>query len=670
MNSISNKLRNLCCRGINPVLVAIVISFTVFTLFRVGLCIWQYKIAEGNLINIFYWGLRYDLSICCTMYAAVLLIALVFNFFSSTPVFVKKILTVLISLILTVQILTEVTTFPFIEEYGVRPNELYIEYLIYPKEVVSMLANGHLLEAFVSIFISLLAAYGFYKLFDRIYRKQQNTKIIPAVLLFVTVTAIVPVGLRGTLGHKPLNPSNAAFSESPLLNTIPINSAFNIFYALRHFGENDVKSSQIYAFADAVTVLESLEKLSSIKKSGHNDLSCPINQKITPAIIPDKKRNVVVILMESFGARYVESLGGDPIAPNLEKLKNEGWWFERMYATGHRSVRGIEAVTASYVPGPLPSQVKLNHKRPFTTISEIYQQLGYDTSFIYGGESHFDNMRSFFFNNGVNKIIEQKDYKTPKYVASWGVSDEDLFEKANAYFKEKNNTDTPFCSVVFTSSFHDPFDIPDGKVNIDGVKTGDPKRLTAAKYADYALGRFFEMAKKEEYYSNTVFLIIADHDSRVKGIDAFPLTNFSIPALIISPDLKPKKDNRIVSQIDMLPTLLSVTGVSGDLPLVGQDLMQQNITERAPLAYNEIFGYIDGKDNTLTLMMPGFKPALYNIKKGNSIKALNTDYSTDPQTNMQNFPDLKYKIGILNLGITIYENDYQRADCIKNLKQL
>ncbi|MGN0902696.1 MAG: LTA synthase family protein, partial [Succinivibrio sp.] len=572
--------------------------------------------------------------------------------------------------ILTVQVLTEVTTFPFIEEYGVRPNELYVEYLIYPKEVVSMLANGHLLEAVISVVISILTAYGFYKLFDRIYKKQQNTKIIPAVLLFVVVTALLPVGLRGTLGHKPLNPSNAAFSESPLLNTIPINSAFNIFYALRHFGENDVKSTQIYAFADAVTVLDSLEKISSVKKSSQNDLSCPINQEITPAIIPEKKRNVVVILMESFGARYVESLGGDPIAPNLEKLKNEGWWFERMYATGHRSVRGIEAVTASYVPGPLPSQVKLNHKNPFTTISEIYQQLGYDTSFIYGGESHFDNMRSYFFNNGVNKIIEQKNYKNPKFVASWGVSDEDLFEKANAYFKEQNSSGTPFCSVVFTSSFHDPFDIPDGKVNIDGVKTADPKRLTAAKYADYALGKFFEMAKNEEYYSNTVFLIIADHDSRVKGIDAFPLTNFSIPALIISPDLKPKKDNRVVSQIDMLPTLLSVTGVSGDLPLVGQDLMQHNITERAVVAYNEIFGYIDGKANTLTLMIPGFKPALYSIEKGNSIRSLKTEYSSDPLTNMQNFPDLKYKIGALNLGITVYENDYQRAECIKNLKQL
>lgn len=192
-----------------------------------------------------------------------------------------------------------------------------------------------------------------------------------------------------------------------------------------------------------------------------------------------------------------------------------------MFATGHRSVRGIEAVTASYPPGPLSSQVKLDHPKPITTLPLIFKKLGYTTSFIYGGESHFDNMRSYFLNNGVDYVIEQRDYKDPEFVASWGVSDEDLYKKANEEFVKLSAENKPFCSVVFTSSFHDPFDIPRGKVDISNIKTDDPNRLKAAKYADYALGRFFDIAEKEDYYKNTIFVVIADHDSRVRGLEGF-----------------------------------------------------------------------------------------------------------------------------------------------------
>ncbi len=645
-------------RGIYPVLTFFVLSIVLFMLSRTALLIWHPEGTEGHIIDIYKYGLLYDVSINCTMYAVVFLICILSNFLSKVPAFILILQKLLLSLIITIQLLLEISTPSFIIEYGVRPNHIYVEYLIYPKEVLSTLVNGHLFESLFCILICITSFILFYKLASKLYRDYTSIKVKKSLLCLVLAIVLIPYGIRGTItNHKPLNPSNSSFCTSPLGNTIPVNSTFNVFYALRHISDSDIKSSSIFAFDNTVNVLNNYDKFSKVTKPKTIDSSCPINQVITPKVTPSQKRNVVIIVEESFGARYVQSLSGDPIAPELEKLKNEGWWFERLYATGHRSVRGLEAITASYPPSPLASQVKLEHREELTTISSIYKRLGYKTSFIYGGESHFDSMRSYFLNNGVEEIIEQKDYKDPEFVASWGVSDEDLFKKANEKFVKLSNNNQPFCSVVFSSSFHDPFDIPQGKVNIDGVKTDDPRRLTAAKYADYALGKFFEQAKKEDYYKNTVFLVIADHDSRVRGIGAFPLTNYSIPALIISPDITPRVDKRIVSQIDMLPTLLSLTGVSGEFPLSGEDLTRDDIIERAPVSYNELFGYVKG--DKFTLLVPGTAPIFFKIGEHNTIT----------ESNSLSQKDLSVSVSVLNLGIQIYENNFQRISCMKGLKQ-
>ena len=645
-------------RGIYPVLTFFVLSIVLFMLSRTALLIWHPEGTEGHIIDIYKYGLLYDVSINCTMYAVVFLICILSNFLSKVPAFILILQKLLLSLIITIQLLLEISTPSFIIEYGVRPNHIYVEYLIYPKEVLSTLVNGHLFESLFCILICITAFILFYKLASKLYRDYTSIKVKKSLLCLVLAIVLIPYGIRGTItNHKPLNPSNSSFCTSPLGNTIPVNSTFNVFYALRHISDSDIKSSSIFAFDNTVNVLNNYDKFSKVTKPKTIDSSCPINQVITPKVTPSQKRNVVIIVEESFGARYVQSLSGDPIAPELEKLKNEGWWFERLYATGHRSVRGLEAITASYPPSPLASQVKLEHQEELTTISSIYKRLGYKTSFIYGGESHFDSMRSYFLNNGVEEIIELKDYKDPEFVASWGVSDEDLFKKANEKFVKLSNNNQPFCSVVFSSSFHDPFDIPQGKVNIDGVKTDEPRRLTAAKYADYALGKFFEQAKKEDYYKNTVFLVIADHDSRVRGIGAFPLTNYSIPALIISPDITPRIDKRIVSQIDMLPTLLSLTGVSGEFPLSGEDLTRDDIIERAPVSYNELFGYVKG--DKFTLLVPGTAPIFFKIGENNTIT----------ESNSLSQKDLSVSVSVLNLGIQIYENNFQRISCMKGLKQ-
>jgi phosphoglycerol transferase MdoB-like AlkP superfamily enzyme len=333
----------------------------------------------------------------------------------------------------------------------------------------------------------------------------------------------------------------------------------------------------------------------------------PTLHRQEPAIARDKPLNLVIVLQESLGATFVESLGGLPVTPELEKLKGEGWWFEQLYATGTRSVRGIEAVVAGYAPTPARSVVKLSlAQHNFYTLAAGLGRQGYHTEFVYGGEAHFDNMRAFFTGNGFQNIVDRKQMK-PHFVGSWGASDEDLFDKALERLTMLHAANKPFFSLIFTSSNHEPFEFPDGKIALR-----DPTKQTvnnAVKYADFALGKFIAQAKRQDYWKDTVFLIVADHDNRVYGNSLVPIKKFHIPGLILGADIAPKRIATMASQIDLAPTLLSLIGVASEHPMIGRDLARDSATPgRALIQFNDYFAYLEGRD--ATILRPGKPPLL------------------------------------------------------------
>lgn len=412
-------------KGLFPVVLSFIIALFIFNLSRLSLCIWHFNETKEHLLSIFYYGLRYNLSILCLIFAPLVLIIVSFSKVKKLNAVFTKTVVIYSAFVLSLITFLEVATVPFINEYGVRPNQIFLEYLIYPKEVFNMMLSGHKLDSSIAILSFALSFFVFFKIFVKITNSYEPSSKKSLIVQFLLVLIVFPLLVRGSLTHKPLNPSNAAFCESQTANSIPVNTSFNLFYVAKHLGEDNVNKSEIYAFAtldEVVTSVHNLSKANFIK----DDSNCPILQEITPIFNAEHKKNVVVILLESFGAQYVKSLGGLDLAPNIDKLSEDGWFFTNMFATCHRSVRGIEAITASNLPSPLPSIVKLSNKEKLATLFSIYEKVGYRTSFIYGGESHFDNMRTFFFNNGADTIIEQKDYKSPSFTASWGVSDEDI----------------------------------------------------------------------------------------------------------------------------------------------------------------------------------------------------------------------------------------------------
>lgn len=593
---------------LHPIFIFILFNLLVFNLSRLGLAIWQHQ--RISLVDgwgqLLLQGLRIDIVSICYLFGVPSLLLVVFGL-NKVGAFLLRIWLVLCSVFV---LFMELATPAFIETYDFRPNRLFVEYLSYPKEVFTMLKQGHLEAVIISLVFTILATIIYWRLSGKVVKNVRSLHLkwrFPVALL---VIAFAFMGARSSFAHRGINPAMVAFSADLLVNSLVLNSGYSVLYAVQQLKDEDKSSEQYGKMAVD-------EMLSIVKRSRNRPESDYVSADIptltyNQATYQGKPKNIVIVLQESQGAQFIGTLGGKPLSPKFDKLAQQGWLFENLYATGTRSVRGIEAVTAGFTPTPARATVKLTKSQNgFFTIAELLKRQGYHTSFIYGGEKHFDNMASYFYGNGFQTIIDEKDYKNPKFVGTWGMSDEDLFDKAHETFLMLAEQDKPFFSLVFTSSHHDPFEFPDGKIVLFDSKK--QTRNNAAKYADYALGYFFNLAQKSNYWDNTIFLVIADHDSRVAGDDLVPIRHFHIPALILGEGIEPKRDDRLVSQIDMPTTLLSLAGVSGEYPMIGYDLTQPSNPNRAFMQYDQVQAMMKGSD--VVIMMPNATIQGYEYQK-------------------------------------------------------
>ncbi|EJU9969996.1 LTA synthase family protein [Vibrio alginolyticus] len=610
---------------LQPIAAFSLFSLLFLSISRVLLAFWQIDRIDSlnDLIYILGQGLRVDIATLCWLFILPTLFSTFMPLTGKMGECWKRILRIWMVLGLWVLVYMELATAPFIQEYDLRPNRLFVEYLIYPKEVLSMLWTGYKLELFIGALGTVLTITLGWKWSKKLTDKAQqvNWKWRPLLALFVVLFGVA--GARSSLGHRPLNPAMVAFSNDPLLNDLALNSSYSLLFAVNSM-KSEKSAEQFYGKMDTQKMLE-LVRTSSTKSDFTPSLLPTMNSN--PATYQGKHKNLVILLQESLGAQFVGALGGLPLTPNLDELMKEGWQFTQMYATGTRSVRGIEAVTTGFPPSPSRAVVKLSKSQTgFFTIADLLKAQGYHTQFIYGGEANFDNMKTFFFGNGFDQIVEEDDYNNPSFVGSWGVSDEDLYNKANEEFERLSKSDKPFFSLVFTSSNHSPYEYPKGK--IEPYDSEYMTRKNAVKYSDYALGTFFEKAKKSSYWDDTIFIVIADHDARVSGANLVPVKHFHIPALILGKGIQPRKDDRIANNIDMPPTLLSLIGVNAKTPMIGRDLTKPlaREDERAMMQYDKNFGYLT-RDN-LVVLSPGEKiSTLAYDFKDQTMKPLEVDES-------------------------------------------
>lgn len=611
---------------LKPLLRFTIILISIFITSRIALLFWQHsRLNDGDIWPIISGAIRIDLSsigYLATIGVFILILHVVAR--PKTELF-QRIFTLYGSCVVTVVVIIEASTPAFINQYDVRPNRLYIEYLDYPQEVFSMLVHGHLFAMLSTLLLASLTSVYSYRLLCRAFTQPPSLKKASNLPILMAALIICLFAARGTLNHRPLNPALVYFSQDSLVNSLVLNSTYSVAFALKNMG-NEKSASNLYGTMLRQQIIDTVKKASYRKQFVVGNIPTLAHNK---PFVSGVKKNLVIILEESLGARFVGELGGLDITPELDKLYQQGWGFDNLYATGTRSVRGIEAITTGFTPSPSRSVVKLSKSQHnFFSLADVFSQEGYKTQFIYGGESHFDNMKSFFLGNGFNDIVDINHIDNPQFISSWGVSDEDLFNQADKELTKLSNSTEPFFSLVFTSSNHDPFDIPQGKVSLPkGHNPENYKRDLAIKYADYALGKFINKAKTRSYWENTVFLVVADHDVRVFGSEPVPLKSFHIPAVILNSDMKSKRDPRLVSQIDLPVTLMSLLGIDQATPMLGFDLTKSYPVERAMMQYYDNFAYLE--NDRAVILMPNQQTSYWRYNKQTKIQEKNEQLNVD-----------------------------------------
>lgn len=578
------------------------IGLLTLSLSRLALILWQYERVEPTQLfgSIMLQGIRADFILMCLLAAIPVLLSL---FLAWRPLkrswFRFTYGWSLLALIAVVFL--ELSTPSFLLQYDIRPNRLYVEYLKYPKEVFSTLWHGFRLPLVLGIAFTV----GLALLFRRLLRiADADLQLWPVklhTLIWPLAVFIVFAGIRSTTQHRPANPAMFAITADAMVNSLVINSGYSVLYAIYSL-KHEARSTEVYGKLPEDVVVLQTRDWPWLKAYQYTNPEYPTLHWQQAQVSRQKPLNIVVVMQESLGATFVGSLGGAPVTPHLEKLKNEGIWFKNLYATGTRSVRGIEAVVAGFMPTPAQSVVKLsNSQNGFTTLASILQQQGYQTQFVYGGEAHFDNMRSFFTGNGFSDVVDLPRMKAPQFVGSWGASDEDLFNTAHQQLIQMHAKGQPFFSLIFTSTNHEPFEFPDGRIELHE----EPKSTAnnAVKYADWAMGQFFDKAKASAYWQDTVFLVVADHDNRVYGSNLIPVEKFHIPGLILGGQINVGVIEPLASQIDLAPTLLSLAGVSACHPMDGRDFIADPASPgRALIQFDNLFALMADED--LTILRP------------------------------------------------------------------
>ncbi|MDE5424367.1 LTA synthase family protein [Ancylomarina sp. DW003] len=606
-------------KSLAPLLSFLFISIALFFTSRLvySFIYWERITLEPQFWKLFIVGLRIDLILICYYTSLPLLAFLIVPkyWILKSHYFWVSYFTFFIGL----TSMMEMSTFAFIEQYDLRPDRIFIEYLDHIKEVSGTLIGNNPYSLFFTILFTIIISVLAWHFFSKMIKTYESSSLKEGLILLPILGGLVFLGGRSSLSPRPANVSTAYFSHSSkMANELSLNSTFSVFCAyLKMKDEKD--PSRKYGKMSKEEVIERVEKSGSVKWNKGLNAKIPFFHKQEPSTKTNKPYNIVVFIQESLGAEYVGCLGGLPLTPNLDKLSQEGMLLTNLYATGTRTVRGIEATISGFLPTPGRSVVKLGKSRSlFFTVAELLKQKGYSTNFVYGGMSNFDDMKSFFKGNGFTHIYDQPSFKTPVFEGTWGVSDEDLAVKANEVFKEKG--DKPFFALMLSTSNHAPFEFPKGRIKLyDKEEQGTVHN--AMKYADYAIGKFFELAKKESYYENTIFLVVADHNTRVYGDDLVPVSKFHIPGLIIGPNIKARSCARLCSQIDLMPSLLSMAGIESHHPMIGTDLSKQNeeTNGRSIMQFSNKHAYRVG--DTVVVHQPN-KAAQCFLYKNKRLKAI------------------------------------------------
>ncbi len=484
----------------------------------------------------------------------------------------------------------------FFDEFSSRFNYIAFEYLAYPTEVLSNLQQSYpLLPIVAGIAVGAILLY--------LPMRRRTTP-----LLFVQLPAVRRYGFFGaTLALIAALAATTTMTSTQLGDDRLANEcAGNAVYSFGYYAwTNRFDYEPFYLTGNLTEGFDRVaRRVVGPGEHRHTGSSNPLDRTIDTGR-PRRDYNVVLILEESFGSDFVGVLGDKRgLSPRLDALSRKGILFDNFFATGNRTARAIEATLTSLPPIPTESILKRDHSDRVYTMANILAERGYQRMFVYGGRGLFDGMRSFTLANGFERFIEQSDYENPRFTNAWGVCDEDIFDKALYTFDMAALRDKPFFGVVLTVSNHQPFTYPDGRIS---EPSSAQRRVNAIKYADHALGRFFDMAKDHPFHANTIYIVMGDHGARVYGAQMFPIKSYRIPVLMILPhgEQAGTRCSTLASSLDIAPTIMGRLGGSYRSVFYGRNVLGiEPSSAYALMQHNHSLALLRADDTMTVLSCP------------------------------------------------------------------
>lgn len=479
-----------------------------------------------------------------------------------------------------------VSEFTFWNEFASRFNFIAVDYLVYTSEVLGNIRESYNLPLLLAL-VGVLAL----ALWGAVWWAAREAWRHPVRVAW----PVLAFWLLAPLSCLLLDARLKEFSADAQLNEVAGNGYFDFWHAFNH---NEIAYDRYYltlpaAKAQAV-LAEALSAGGAPRASAHAVSATAAPPGFDRQIAndgPESRLNVVLVSIESLSAEFMASFGGTKgLTPHLDALAQQGMLFTQLYATGTRTVRGLEALTLSVPPTPGHAIVKRPDNAGLFTIGSVFQSKGYEPIFLYGGYGYFDNMNAFFSGNGYT-VVDRTALEPSQihFENIWGVADEDLFDLTLRELDRRHAEGRRFFAHVMTTSNHRPFTYPEGRIDIPS-KTG---RAGGVKYTDWAIGRFIEQARGHAWFRDTVFVLVADHTHKGRGRLELPVENYHIPMIVYSPAHIPaQRVDTLASQIDVAPTVLGLLNFSYRSRFFGHDILREGRADpRALLANYQTVGY-------------------------------------------------------------------------------
>lgn len=539
--------------------------------------------SSGSWLSIFVIGLTYDL--LTFVYFAWPLVLLLWilprRWFAGRAG--RWLVGLLSWLLVAVCLFVAVAEWTFWEEFQTRFNFIAVDYLIYTNEVIGNIRESYPVAETLSVLFVLTCAlcwWGRRWLMPNAGDDASFGKrgLVPLTWLALTV-----------FGTWLVNADLKDRTDNQYVNALAGNGIYQFFAAYRNSSIDYARFYRSEPVREAFSGVRAL--LQSPDSHFVNDNPYDITRQIR-AHRPLRRLNVVLISVESLSASFSRTYGGDQLTPELDKLTSQSLVFDKLYATGTRTVRGLEALSLSVPPTPGESILKRPHNEGLFSLASVFNREGYVSEFLYGGYGAFDNMNYFFAHNGYI-VKDRKDIpdKTIHHANIWGVADEDLYTLALSQFDRIHAEGAPFFAHIMTTSNHRPYTFPAGRIDYP-----QGKRRSAVIYTDWAIADFLRRAHDKPWFADTIFLITADHCAFSAGISALPAFRYHISLWVYSPaHIAPGRVKRMLSQIDIPPTLLGLLGFDYTSRFYGQDLFAlERGRERAFIGNYQQLGYLKG----------------------------------------------------------------------------